>query len=84
MTVALILALVVVYLVERLRPILTRTVEQRELRMEDEMPADLKALAMGESEEWGREDAEKRFRELRAQLGSWSRVREYVTGAKRG
>jgi hypothetical protein len=81
----LVVAVLVIYLVERLRPILQRTVDQRDVRSEMEaMPADLKALVMGQSETWAQEDAEKRFHELYASLGSWSRVREYVTGAKRG
>lgn len=85
MTITLVVALLVVYLVERLRPILQRTVDQRDVGHDMEaMPADLRAIVNGESEEWSREDVEKRFLELYARLGGWSRVRDYVTGAKRG
>lgn len=87
MTSALILAALVVYLVERLHPLLTRSIQTQERltrqppRGLGKLPADLQMQASSYKDSWARGDAEQRFRELYEELGGdWDQVRAY-TGA---
>lgn len=79
MTASLVLALLLVYLVERLRPLALQWINRGTAVIEGaELPSDLKMMVNSESEGWSREDSEKRFRELYADLGSWDKVRAYL------
>lgn len=85
MVTALVLAGLVIYLIERLRPLLARTVSTREKlatqvpRGLGKLPADLQMLASSYKDQWARGDAEQRFRELYEELGGdWDQVRAFT------
>ncbi len=84
-----VLAAVLVYLIERLRPLAVRWLLLVEERAKGtpgksvELPADLRMQVNLESEQWAREQTEKRFLELYHDYGgSWDRVRAILTGAE--
>lgn len=85
---AAILAVLVVYLVERLHPLLLRTMKVQEKRWAQppagtgRLPADLQMQAASYRDQWARADAERRFRELYEELGGdWDQVRAATGGA---
>lgn len=87
MIVALIVALTVLILYERTRPLVNRWLKnQQPARAPEgaELPHDLKMIALSESEPFAKADTELRFRELYERLGSWDAVRQYVTPGSDG
>lgn len=73
-----------IYLVERLHPLLTRSILAKEKlathtpRGMGKLPADLQMIASSYKDQWARGDAEQRFRELYEELGGdWDQVRAY-------
>lgn len=88
MITAAVIAVLVVYLVERGRPLVVRWLGGIERRAKPgkgvELPHDLLMLANSEGEEWAKEQTAQRLRELFTELGSWEAVRGYVTPAGNG
>lgn len=88
MIVALIVALTVLILYERTRPLvrqwLGNQLDRGKVARGAELPSDLKMIALAESEPFAKADTEQRFRELYADLGSWDAVRQYVTPGSNG
>lgn len=88
MITAVVVAVLVVYLVERSRPLVLRWLGGLEGRTKSakgvELPHDLLMLANSEGEEWAKEQTAQRLRELFTELGSWEAVRGYVTPAGNG
>lgn len=88
MITAAVICLTVVYLYERIRPLILRWMSTLESRAKPvkvvELPHDLKMIAMAEGEGWAQEQAEQRMRELYHDLGDWAGVRDFVIpGASR-
>ena len=83
---ALVLAILCVYLVERLRPLFERSVKATEARVQslksERMPADIRRIAMTYEEGWARDQVLASYRELYDDLGDWNAVRAQITGAE--
>lgn len=82
-------AAMLVYLIERLRPLAVRWLAIREQAAKGlpgksvVIPPDLRMLCDQQSEKWARDDMEKRLLELYNDGGgNWDRVRSAMTGAE--
>lgn len=86
MITTLIVALTVIYLAERARPLVVRWMNGRgKTAPQVKLPQDLQRLADAERQPWARDDAAKRFLELFEEQGhDWDRVRAVTTGAEHG